>query len=66
MIEITCDKLFGSVPPYLARLFNSTKYPWEVLKNIDSYIKEIQQECQEGRVLRCFPRLFPLKRGVLF
>ena len=44
MIEITCDKLFGSVPPYLERLFNSTKYPWEILKNIDSYIKEIQQE----------------------
>ena len=48
MIEITCDKLFASIPPYLEMLFNNAKYPWDILKNINSYIKEIHEECLQN------------------
>ena len=48
MIEITCDKLFESIPPYLAKLFINANYPWDVLKNINSYIKEIYEECLQN------------------
>ncbi len=45
MSEITCNKLFRSIPTYLVELFNSAKYPWEILKNINNYITEIYEEC---------------------
>lgn len=48
MIEITCDKLFASIPPYLVKLFNNAKYPWDILKNINSYTKEIHEECLQN------------------
>jgi NDP-sugar pyrophosphorylase family protein len=48
MIEITCDKLFESIPPYLAKLFNNANYPWDVLENINSYIKEIYEDCLQN------------------
>jgi NDP-sugar pyrophosphorylase family protein len=48
MIEITCDKLFASIPPYLVKLLNNAKYPWDILKNINSYIKEIHEECLQN------------------
>ncbi len=48
MSEITCDKLFSSIPSYLIKLFNNVKYPWDILKNINFYINEIYEECLQN------------------
>ncbi len=48
MTDISCDKLFESVPDYLEALFKRVKYPWEMLPCIQSYIKEIYVHCLEN------------------
>lgn len=45
MTEITCGKLFESVPEYLSDLFKRVNYPWEVLPIISGYIDEIYDYC---------------------
>lgn len=45
MTEITCGKLFESVPEYLSDLFKRVNYPWEVLPIISDYIDEIYDYC---------------------
>ncbi len=48
MSEITCKKLFNSIPFYLENLFKDTVHPWEVLPRINSYIEEIYAFCLEN------------------
>ena len=40
--------LFECKTPYLAKLFESYKYPWEILPNIKSYINELIENGLEG------------------
>ena len=55
MTETTIEKLFESIPSYLANLFKTSLYPWEVIPRINSYIEEIYDSCLQN----CFKELSP-------
>lgn len=46
LVEI--KDLFDCKTPYLSKLFESYKYPWEILPNIKSYISQLIEEGMEG------------------
>ena len=45
---VETKELFDCKTPYLTKLFESYKYPWEILPNIKNYISELIKEGMEG------------------